>query len=366
MFTLERGSRKFTCPSCAKSGVFVRYVDDRGQYLADNVGRCDRESKCGYHYPPRQYFEENPSQSSGRLYRSDRGTLPTTGQSPHYDVIDFDYLKGTLNNYDQNAFVQFLMQLFPHDKRVGQVLSEYVVGTYPNAYGAYTCFPYINGKWEVLRGKLIRYHPKSGKRLKGKFDTSSLVKKLRMKEGFVYGTAFFGEHLLEVYPDRPIGVVESEKSAIICSICEGAFPDMVWLATGSKQWLNAERLSRIATGRIIVLLPDADGFARWEQVAQEARKAGLKTSVSDLIEKRATAAEKAAGSDVADYLIREQIKRNDPSVREAFRDLIEERLAIMTEDGGISEDEAERRIVDDGYYDAALRYALSCGRLQSA
>ena len=56
-FELERGSTKHTCPECKRKS-FVRYVDtEYGQYIADEVGRCDREVKCGYHEKPREYFQ---------------------------------------------------------------------------------------------------------------------------------------------------------------------------------------------------------------------------------------------------------------------------------------------------------------------
>ena len=39
-----------------------RYIDteNNNAYIADNVGKCNRLDKCGYHYTPRQYFEDNP------------------------------------------------------------------------------------------------------------------------------------------------------------------------------------------------------------------------------------------------------------------------------------------------------------------
>ena len=38
------------------------YIDteNNNQYLSDNVGKCNRLDKCGYHYTPRQYFTDNP------------------------------------------------------------------------------------------------------------------------------------------------------------------------------------------------------------------------------------------------------------------------------------------------------------------
>ena len=29
-------------------------------YINDRVGKCNRIDKCGYHYTPKQYFEDNP------------------------------------------------------------------------------------------------------------------------------------------------------------------------------------------------------------------------------------------------------------------------------------------------------------------
>ncbi|MGI8410217.1 MAG: hypothetical protein ACR2M8_10110, partial [Pyrinomonadaceae bacterium] len=47
------------------------------------------------------------------------------------------------------------------------------------------------------------------------------------------------------------------------------------------------------------------GYHEWQSIASEARLQGLTVRVSDLIEKRATDAEKLNGYDRADYLIRD-------------------------------------------------------------
>ena len=57
--TYDPKVRKHICPVCKKR-TFVRYVDlETGDYVSTDVGRCDREAKCGYHKKPRDYFEEN-------------------------------------------------------------------------------------------------------------------------------------------------------------------------------------------------------------------------------------------------------------------------------------------------------------------
>ena len=42
--------------------TFTRYIDteNNNQYINDNVGKCNRLDKCGYHYTPKQYFADNP------------------------------------------------------------------------------------------------------------------------------------------------------------------------------------------------------------------------------------------------------------------------------------------------------------------
>ena len=51
-YSLDKTSKKFKCPNCLKS-TFVRYVDtETNNYLSDEFGRCDRESKCNYHHAP--------------------------------------------------------------------------------------------------------------------------------------------------------------------------------------------------------------------------------------------------------------------------------------------------------------------------
>ena len=64
-FILEkyRGlSTRYTCPRCGRKHTFTRYIDteNNNNYISDNVGKCNRLDKCGYHYTPREYFTDNP------------------------------------------------------------------------------------------------------------------------------------------------------------------------------------------------------------------------------------------------------------------------------------------------------------------
>ena len=56
-----RPGSKATCPNCGKIRCFVRYIDEQGSIIfPDNVGKCDHENSCGYHYTPKEYFKDNP------------------------------------------------------------------------------------------------------------------------------------------------------------------------------------------------------------------------------------------------------------------------------------------------------------------
>lgn len=70
----------------------------------------------------------------------------------------------------------------------------------------------------------------------------------------------FGEHLLSLYPDRTVALVESEKTAVICA---GFIPEYVWLATGGKTSLGNKL--EVLSGRKVVAYPDVDAYGFWRE-----------------------------------------------------------------------------------------------------
>ena len=223
------------------------------------------------------------------------------------DFIPNDYLLRTLTNYEQNPFVQFLLNLFPESFQcVQKCIKDYRIGTTKDCK---TIFWQIDQKQIIRTGKIIAYDLNTGKRRKDIFPNwihSELKKRKLLKPDFNLNQCFFGEHLLSNKKDAPIMIVEAEKTAIIASLCLSEF---VWLAVGSKQNLKVKKLKQFGQ-RKIVLYPDADGFTLWREIALQARLQGLNVQLSDLIEKHGTGAEKREGVDLADYLIREQSRIN--------------------------------------------------------
>ena len=104
----------------------------------------------------------------------------------------------------------------------------------------------------------------------------------------------------------PIGVVEAEKTAIICSLCR---PETTWIAVGSKQHLGGEKL-HVLRNRKVIFYPDADAYDSWCEKAIEMQRLGIDAYVESEIENTATIAQKTAGYDLADLLIDQQREIN--------------------------------------------------------
>lgn len=349
MFTLERYSGKgsrHSCPACGAKRRFTRYVNtETGEYLAEDAGRCDRESNCGYHRKPSEHFAEDrafkPSFRSKAYGEAKRPfDAVNAKQTPRIGYLERHLLTETLADYERNDFVQFLIGLFDAEA-VRRTVREYLIGT---GKGGEAIFWQVDRTKRIRTGKVIRYDRRTGKRDKGFHPYW-----MHPKEGFTLRQCFFGEHLLAERPGLPIAIVESEKSAVIASICNGVFPDLVWLATGGKSNLNADRLKDLPRDRKIILYPDADGFERWSDIAFKARQAGKDVTVSELIERYATETQKQDGCDLADYLLREQ-----RAALQDFEELIQERLAIMIFDGNLTEEEAKAEIIASGFYAEAI------------
>ena len=56
---------RHTCPECGMKESFTLYIDaNTNNPINSKVGKCNRESKCGYHYTPKQFFIDNPDKNA--------------------------------------------------------------------------------------------------------------------------------------------------------------------------------------------------------------------------------------------------------------------------------------------------------------
>lgn len=271
-------STRHECPACKTKDSFARYVDEQGNYIDASVGRCNREDKCGYHLTPGEYYRDK-----GETYQRTIHVVPKP--LPPTDYIPEKMMIESLNT--KNDFISFLMQFFTLSE-VAATVNKYRIG---DATDGRVIFWQIDDLGRVRTGKMMRYNPDTGRRVKnvpGSFDWAHR----HIKKDYQLEQCLFGLHL--IYIGKPIAIVESEKSAILASL---AIPEFVWLATGGKQNF---RLMEAVKGRDVTLFPDLGAFDDWQE---HANKYGFR--VSGLLEDIATTEDRENGLDIADYIINE-------------------------------------------------------------
>lgn len=357
MLNLEkyRGKRsRFTCPGCGCRYEFARYVDDSGEYIDETVGRCNRESSCGYHLTPKQFFASRGVQCSFpekmNVVREMSAMnkmnvvreMNAVNAAERFDTIDNSLIARTCEHNAKNRLLDYLTSFIDHEC-IFEMAKKYLIGATKEGR---TVFWQIDRKGRARTGKIISYSAKTGRRDK-KIHPSWIHYELKkhkiLPESFEHQICFFGEHrLAQAARDAPVAIVEAEKTACIASIF---LDDFIWLAVGGKSYLKPERLRRFGS-RKVVLFPDADGFDQWEREAADARRLGLNITTSRLIEDFASDEERKNGFDLADYLIKSELsaqKHNleadrynakidlilsDPELFERYEDICAEREAV--------------------------------------
>jgi hypothetical protein len=283
---------KNVCPECGKK-TYVLYVDASGNPLHSTVGKCDRADNCGHHYTPKQYFRDNNvSFDTVRNPVPYQKPIPKPQPAPSY--IDTDVFKKSLQGYGDNRLVQYLCGIVG-ESAIRAAIERYYIGTAKNGG---IVFWQIDITGKIRTGKVIQYAT-DGHRRKDITPPVGWVHTTLQLPDFVLSQCLFGEHLLRDVT-KMVAIVESEKTAIIASVY---LPDMTWLACGGSEGLNIDKC-RCLKGREIILFPDCGMFDKWSAKAGELRAICKSVSVSNLIEKGATEAEREAGSDLGDYLVR--------------------------------------------------------------
>jgi hypothetical protein len=310
-FILEpyKGSRtRHRCPGCSKPREFTRYIDtETGQHIAPHVGKCNRENKCGYHYTPRQYFLDNPTEETRAWLQSDQHLKTYTPPPPPVDYIPPRYLERTRQKMERNNFYRFLVKLFG-EAEAARLADLYKLGTskkWEDFGGLTPVFWQINKAGKICNLKLQAYNPHTGKRIKSK---TRIIGKQLLPNGNLT-QCFFGEHLLSAAPSAPVAIVESEKTAMIMASIK---PDQVWIATGGKSgasWKTNPTVYHALTGRKVILYPDLNAFEDWEEAARNIAHICPQVSVFKELEQYATPEQIQEGDDIADFYIPALLER---------------------------------------------------------
>jgi hypothetical protein len=280
-YSLEKGSKKYICPNCGKN-TFVRFIDnEKNEYLNEVLGRCDRETNCGYFKSP----------SSNEIFEIKlRDTKPLTPCYHNKNELLKSLNSGTINNFNGFLYSRF------DEKIVSEALLKYYVGACSEWNNA-TVFWQIDENDLIHGGKAIIYNKSTGKRSKG-INTNSLINwmhKINKQEDFQLSQCLFGLHQIKEKENITIGMVESEKTAVILSIL---LPEYIWMATGSKTGFKEDMLMPIRRFRIVAF-PDKSEFQYWSSKGFEMNRKGFNITVNDWLEK----SDFETGTDLADLII---------------------------------------------------------------
>lgn len=333
-FHLQRGTavNKSNCPACHGKRCFRKYVDEMGKVIfPDNVGRCDHENRCGYHYSPKQFFNDNPdikpeNNDNAYLYNMPVPLTKSERLSPSF--VDSSIMQNTLTAYNTNPLFVFLRNSFG-EANTKELFLRYNVGT-ARLWGGSTIFWQVDAQGRVRTGKIMQYDS-NGHRVKEPVSRINWTHSILKLEDFHLQQCLFGEHLLASELGKQVAVVESEKTAIIASFY---LPQYLWLATGGKSTCWHEEVLKVLHDRQVILFPDLKATEDWRGKMPLLSKVGASPFLYEDIECFATPEEREAGLDIADFLLRikpvggvwELMKKERPALR-----ILEEKLYLVLE-----------------------------------
>jgi hypothetical protein len=289
---LDRNRKRVKQCPCGKSNKDMKFSPFIGY---DNKGYCH---SCTKTFHPEQ---EN-------VFKKQVYDKPIEKPKPSFISTDTysKYMKD--RNMEDNNFFKFLIEHF--DKETANLLRcSYLIGQ--TSAGA-TVFPLIDQNAKIRSGKIMRYNLLKDETVVGglnpKRDKKSYIGWIHSSEkikGFNFEKCLFGLHLLLEFPNRKIAIVESEKTAVICSVY---MPKYTWMAVGGKS-LNMkdfEPLKRLP----IMLFPDLNATQEWKETAK-LWNGKFNIKVSDYLETVASDQQKKDGLDIADFLIANPISKTE-------------------------------------------------------
>lgn len=307
---------KSVCSYCGKK-TFVNYIYSDGTPVADGIcGKCDRADNCGVHYPPREYFKDNPRLGSMKYPRCRPQWKRPIITPPSY--IESSVMLETMQDYEHNPLAKFLHSVFDADAGADIVqknIERYAVGT-SSRYNGSAIFWQIDQFGKIRSGQIMGYDPTTGKRNHKQQNWVHSVMQDAYPD-FKLQQCYFGSHLInkanEVVADihqkwnnmpnmykcdvEPfIYLFESPKAAIIMSIAlmwGGSRMTAIPMATCGCGNINSDYDSRknpydkiqILKNRNVVLFPDNGKFDDWKRKGEQLKEFSKGVWISNVMER---------------------------------------------------------------------------------
>lgn len=308
-YSLEKYSgpkSRHTCPSCHKSNRFTFYIDTvTGQNLAADVGICNRRDGCGYHKPPRKFFQNTITHPEEKISEPNLEIKPVS-------YIPIQEFQKTLSGWKQTNLAKFLIRFFSLEL-VGMVMNLYMVGQAKKDGGKANIFWQADIEGEIRTGKIMCYNEDTGKRRKEEGLLPSWIHTAKtILQPFNLHQCFYGENFLNQFPSKKVMIVESEKTALIAAIY---MPEFIWMATGGVSGVKWKEyaVNKVLQNRTVELFPDYGFFNKkegvtcydkWKEVAEHIEsRLTLKIKVNRILEDNLKEEDRERGLDLADFLL---------------------------------------------------------------
>ncbi len=212
--------------------------------------------------------------------------------------LDVSELVSSCNpkHYLNNNLVKWLGTIVGNDVATDVALRYYVGTSHKTIYGAgATVFWCVDGSG-VRYAKVVQYDPATGKRNRD-FEKPFLQPKHHNGKGL--SPCFFGEHLIQDAPaEQIICIVESEKTALLCSI---VLPSFLWISSSGANGITIEKMQSLKSRTVyLVVDSDTDGRKGYQRANEKLTKAGVQTKIVDLFPNRNDK------TDLCDFIVSEQ------------------------------------------------------------
>lgn len=247
------GQNRCHCFACGKGGSTIDYVmahenlefRDACQMLSNTfgIGELAGKRKAPVYHKPK----------------------PMVHKTNDITFIPNDIVENMVSA--ENSLSKCLMSLFSH--QLVEYLTElYKLGCYESSlYPDCTAFPSIDIQGRVHNIKIQHYDDNLFSPSFAHCDKNhiywlgqKLVGEGILPKSSKFSTdCLFGEHLISLFPATTIALVESPKNALFGA---AAYPQMLWVATGTKNNLRPSVL-QVLQGRDVIVYPDHDAYDEW-------------------------------------------------------------------------------------------------------
>lgn len=254
-WSLRKGGKKERCPQCGKLR-FVPFVltADPTVKAGPEYGRCDREQSCGYfRYPGGEVKAP-----------TDREYVPEPPKEPILIPASACCFFVSGNNSLVLAYSELV-----GEGPLARTMYSYGCGT----GGRGECiYPQFDGTF-YRTAKAILYG-KDGHRVKvedGGLPVWWLHKSPHLRQytaGKELKQCLFGQHLLALYPNAKVYIVEAEKTAVMMATGRKPMKKRIWLACGGSQMLKGAIDLMPLMGRDVTLVPDDGQYWNWRRTAE--------------------------------------------------------------------------------------------------